>query len=85
MEKKPVIVHSRCWRTVKPPGIQSPEKNPNVWDVIPPFAALHVPDVNGMRNRFKSAAESLKRLPFAQIWRVEIRRSNVIHELRPAE
>ena len=84
MEKKAVLVHPRRRRTAQPIGIQAPEKNPNVWDVVFSFAALDVPDVNGVRARFESAAKSLERLPLAQIGRVKIRWSNVIHELRPA-
>src|SRR5258707_10790692 len=85
MEKKAVIVHSRRGRTAQPISIQSPQENPNVWNVIFSFAAFDVPDVNSMRSRFESAAKSLERLPLAQIGRVEIRWSNVIHELRPRQ
>src|SRR5215211_7244667 len=85
MEKEAVIVHSRCGRTAQPISIQSPEENSNVWDVIFSFAAFDVPDVDSMRGRVESAAKSLERLPLAQIRRVEIRGTNVIHELRPAE
>src|SRR5438094_6375596 len=85
MEKEAVIVHSRCGRTMQSPRIKSPQKNPNVWDIIFSFAAFDVPNIDGMRGRFESGAESLKRLPLAQIGRVEIRGANVIHELRPAE
>ncbi len=83
MEKEAVIVYSRCWRTAQPISVQSPQENPNVWDVVFSFAAFDVPDIDGMRARFESAAKSLERLPLAQIGRVEIRWSNVIHELRP--
>src|SRR6266576_7133856 len=85
MEKEAVIVHSRCRRTAQPISIQSPEENSNVWDVIFSFTAFDVPDVDSMSGRFESGAKSLERLPLAQIGRVEIRWSNVIHELRPAE
>src|SRR5438046_9125713 len=85
MEKEAVIVHSRCGRTMQSPRIKSPQKNPNVWDIIFSFAAFDVPNIDGMRGRFESCAEALKRLPLAQIGRVETRGANVIHELRPAQ
>src|SRR6266516_1698979 len=85
MEKKAVIVHARCGRSAQPPRIESPQENPNVWDIVFSFGAFDVPNIDGMRGRFESGAESLKRLPLTQIRRVEIRQANVIHELRPAE
>src|SRR5258707_12446469 len=83
MEKKAVIVHSRRGRIAQPISIQSPQENSNIRDVIFSLAAFDVPDVDSMRSRFESAAKSLERLPLAQIRRVEIRWSNVIHELTP--
>ena len=85
MEKETVIVYARCGRTAQPPRIQSPQENPNVWDIVFSFGAFDVPNIDGMRGRFESGAESLERLPLAQIRCVKIRRANVIHELRPLE
>ncbi len=73
LKKKAMIIHPNGGRTAQPKGIQAPEENPDVWDVVFSFAALDVPDVDGVRGRFERGAQSLERLPLPQIGRVEIR------------
>ena len=50
IEKKTVASSTRtAGRTAQPEGIQAPEKNPDVRDVVFPFAALDMAHIDGAR------------------------------------
>jgi hypothetical protein len=68
-----------------PIGAQTPEMNPNIWNIVSSCPLGDPPHVDRMRNGIERAFQSFQFFPVAQVWRVLRFRPSMIHMLRPAQ